>query len=90
MENNIAGMKEKTECADNFRKNTRSKIEEEDGFIVEIDANTEASKRGESFENMFPIILIIVLQVPTESKGVGGCQPTGLPNNMAVVAVKIF
>ena len=52
MENIIAGMKEKADFPEKVRDNTRSKIVEEDGFIVEIDANTEASKRGESFENL--------------------------------------
>ena len=54
MENIIAGMKEKTDCPEKVRDNTKSKIVEEDGFIVEIDANTEASKSGESYDNISP------------------------------------
>ena len=61
MENIIAGMKEKADFPEKVRDNTRSKIVEEDGFIVEIDANTEASKSGESYENISPSILIILL-----------------------------
>ena len=41
MENIIAGMKEKADFPEKVRDNTRSKIVEEDGFIVEIVAEVD-------------------------------------------------
>ena len=46
MENILEGMKEKTYCPEKLRHNRSAKIVEEDGFIIEVDSNTEASKRG--------------------------------------------
>ena len=43
MENIIEGIKEKTYRPEKVRS---AKIVEEDGFIIEVDDNTEASKSG--------------------------------------------
>ena len=46
MENIIESMKEKTYHPEKVRNHRSAKIVEEDGFIIEVDANAEASKRG--------------------------------------------
>ena len=46
MENIPEGMKEKPYRPEKLRHNRSAKIVEEDGFISEVDSNTEASKSG--------------------------------------------
>ena len=46
MENIPEGMKEKPYRPEKLRHNRSAKIVEEDGFIIEVDTNAEASKRG--------------------------------------------